>query len=81
MARWPQRTYRLKPDAISIDCDSASSSCLVSGDLDYGNANPARNERSAGVWHYQFRVLLTGPEPKIVEETGHTVTKETKPLR
>ena len=81
VARWPQRIYRLKPEATNIECEGAQSSCLVSGDLDYINTSPANNQVSSGVWHYEFRVVLSGLEPKIVEETGHTVTKQIKPLR
>jgi hypothetical protein len=80
-ARWPLRMYRLKTETTKIECERTPPSCRVSGDLDYANSSPATNERTMGVWHYEFRVVLGGPEPRIVEESGRTVSKQTRKLK
>lgn len=75
VARWPNRTYKIRPD-VQIRCIDAELTCGVSGDLDYVNANPATRTVTSGVWHYDFRVVLSGTTATIVEETGHTVSKQ-----
>jgi hypothetical protein len=75
VARWPQRRYLLKPETVQIACDTSQSTCRVSGDLNYRSTNSATSKVSAGIWHFEFRVVFSRLGAKIIEEDGRTVSR------
>jgi hypothetical protein len=73
--RWPQRSYRLKPDTMKIECDEARSICLLTGELDYDVRDPRAGRASSGSATYEVRVVFSPAGPKIVEENGRTLAR------
>jgi hypothetical protein len=73
--RWPQRSYRLRPDTMRVQCDEPRSTCQMSGELDYEVRDPKASRGSSGGATYELRVVFTPAGPKIVEESGRTLAR------
>ena len=74
LTRWPERTYRLKPETTRIECDEARASCQMTGELDYQARNPGEARVSrVGVLRHPRRVRAEGA--RIVEENGRTIAR------
>ena len=54
--RWPERSYRLRPSEVSVDCQL--NSCSVSGTVDWEVGSPSRRAQKRGEAHYQFEVAF-----------------------
>ena len=75
LARWPERSYRLKPETTRIECDEARGTCQASGELDYQARNPGEAKVSAGSASYDLRIVFAREGPRIVEENGRTLAR------
>jgi hypothetical protein len=75
VTKWPQRSFRRKPETTRIVCNKASSSCRVSGELEFNVANPATAKTSAGVATYEFQVVFAAGGAKIVSENGRVMSR------
>jgi hypothetical protein len=75
VTRWPQRSYKLKPDTTRVACEAAAQTCRVAGEIDYRTANPAGGRVSSGVASYDLTVDFSRGAPKIIEENGRTVRR------
>ena len=73
---WPERTFLLKVGMTRISCDSVTSACDISGEIDFHNVNPAKLKSSTGVASFALRVLFNQSEPKIVLENGKVLTRQ-----
>lgn len=72
---WPRRSYRPKLDTQVIKCDEASSTCHITGQLDFMASNPQNFKVSTGVADYELTVVFGREGPKIVEENGHVLSR------
>ena len=75
VTRWPQRTFRLKPETTHIICDDVASTCRIFGELDFSASNPREFKVSAGVTSYEFKVTFGREGPKIIEENGQVLPR------
>lgn len=73
LARWPQRSYQVKPETVQIACDVARAACRLTGELNYRAANAEK--ASSGSASFELRVSFTSAGPRIVEESGRTLAR------
>jgi hypothetical protein len=68
LARWPSREYALRPDSVSVSCDSRF--CVVSGILDWSAESVARGAVVRGVSSLVQTFDFSAPRPVVVAEYG-----------
>jgi hypothetical protein len=68
--RWPDRTYRLRPDTMQVACERSGQSCTVRSLFSFEADSPARSRRSEGTGTVEFVVDLSGDRPIIASETS-----------
>ena len=71
--RWPQRTYRYRPESTMVACESDGSLCTVWAIFDFSAANPGQGRRSLGIGEHELVVSLSGSRPVIVAETSRVL--------
>jgi hypothetical protein len=70
VVRWPNRSYRVRPDSIRTMCDPATSRCQIAGLVDFSVSDPAKNRRTEGVSTFEFGVRFGPDGPKLFREQG-----------
>ncbi len=82
--RWPQRTYTLEPNTLSIFCDAETSICKVSGIVSWDVSSAARNARSTGRANFDFLLSCRQPSPTysclMTEESGSVISRTSSKL-
>jgi hypothetical protein len=68
--RWPDRTYRLRPDPVIVACEPSGRSCTVQSLFSFETSSPARSKRSEGTGMVEFVVDLSGDRPIIASEAS-----------
>jgi hypothetical protein len=68
--RWPDRTYRLRPDTLKVVCEPSGRSCTVRSLFSFEADSPARSRRSEGTGTVEFVVDLSGDRPIILSEAS-----------
>lgn len=77
-ARWPQRTYKVRPHSVTVSCNATTEMCRVQGTMDRELVNPTTNTKSRDVTVFDYSVAGSGPSLKIAAETS-TVSKLSNP--
>ena len=73
--RWPQRSYRYRPETMMVPCDSDGSRCTVWAIFDFSAARPAQDRRSHGIGEHELVVKLSRGRPVIVAETSRVLLR------
>ena len=76
IARWPRRTYKILPEAVSIECKSETQLCRISGLLEWVAANGPR--QSSGIARFGY-VVSTTDRLTVVFEDGAVVKRYSSP--
>ena len=74
-ARWPVRVYAARPDSLRAFCNSATSTCVVTGVVDWDCRSPERNARSAGSANFSLTVAMSGSQEQILAEAGSVISR------
>ena len=78
VARWPSRSYRLRPETIRTSCDESRSTCRVDGIVDFGLSNPADGRKSSGASSFEFGIRFGADGGRIFHESGKIISAQTK---
>lgn len=77
--RWPSRSYTLQPNSLVTSCNQQSSSCQITGIVNWITDSPARKAHSLGSANFQFGVLVKNSGGKdqffIATETGSVISR------
>jgi hypothetical protein len=76
VARWPVRSYQMRSDTIRTACIEGSSTCRVSGLLDYSLSNPSTGKKSAGSASFEFGIRFDASGGRITYENGKTLSAQ-----
>jgi hypothetical protein len=71
--RWPQRTYRYRPETTTVACESDGAQCTVWAIFDFAAADPDHGRRSLGIGEHELVVSLSSGRPVIVSETSRVL--------
>ena len=74
-ARWPVRVYAERPASVRTFCNPATTTCVVTGIVDWDCRNPASGTRSEGNANFGFTVAWTNGQPRIVGEFGSVISR------
>lgn len=78
VARWPVRSYRLRPETIRTLCDQGRSTCRVDGLLDFDLSNPADGRKSSGASSFEFGIRFGADGGRIFYESGKIIAAQKK---
>ena len=73
--RWPQRSYRYRPETTMVACESDGSRCTVWAIFDFSAASSDQDRRSHGIGEHELVVSLSGGRPVIVAETSRVLQR------
>jgi hypothetical protein len=71
--RWPERTYTIRPDSISVTCVKEPETCSVKGDMNRFLVGGAAKTMAQDVMSFEYRIAGLREAPYIVEETSAIV--------
>jgi hypothetical protein len=71
--RWPQRTYRYRPETTMVACESDGALCTVWAIFDFSAADSGQGRRSLGIGEHELVVNLSNGKPAIVSETSRVL--------
>jgi hypothetical protein len=71
--RWPQRTYRYRPETTMVACESDGARCTVWAIFDFSAADAGQSRRSLGIGEHELVVSLSSGRPVIVAETSRVL--------
>ena len=71
--RWPQRTYRYRPETTMVACESNGAQCTVWAIFDFSAAGPGRGRRALGIGEHELVVRISSGRPVIVSETSRVL--------
>jgi hypothetical protein len=71
--RWPQRTYRYRPETTMVACESDGARCTVWAIFDFSAADAVQSRRSLGIGEHELVVSLSNGRPVIVSETSRVL--------
>jgi hypothetical protein len=77
-ARWPQRSYKIRPHSITASCNAATEMCRVQGVMERELSNPATNTKSHDLASFDYSIARAGEGLKIAAETS-SVSKLSDP--
>jgi hypothetical protein len=72
-ARWPQRTYRYRPETTMVACESGGARCTVWAIFDFSAASSDQDRHSLGIGEHELVVSLSSGRPVIVSETSRVL--------
>jgi hypothetical protein len=73
--RWPQRTYKIRPHSMTVNCNAMTQMCRVQGIMERELTNPKANTRSRDVANFDYSLARSGEELRISAETS-TVARQ-----
>jgi hypothetical protein len=76
VARWPLRSYRVRPDSVRTICEAAASRCRIAGLVDYSLLDPAKNRKTQGTSTFDFGIRFGPDGPKLFYEQGKVLPKQ-----
>jgi hypothetical protein len=78
--RWPERSYRYRPDTIEVSCHPDGRSCIVQSLFDFTASNPARHLHSRGVSRHELVIGFGEDRPAILTETSKVLSQKRVPI-
>jgi uncharacterized caspase-like protein len=76
VARWPIRSYRVRPDSIRTVCEATASQCRISGLVDFSLSNPSSGKKNQGVSTFEFGIRFGSDGGKLIYEQGKIVSAQ-----
>jgi hypothetical protein len=76
--RWPDRSYRYRPETTQVACEADGAHCTVWSMFDYSASNPRQGRRSRGIGEHELVVDLSSEQPVIASENSRLVPADTK---
>ena len=73
--RWPQRSYRYRPETTMVACERSGSRCTVWAIFDFSATDDRDGRRSRGIGEHELVVSLSGGKPVIVAETSRVLQR------
>lgn len=74
--RWPDRSYRVRPGSLRVDCDAANVVCSVHSVLEWTAKSLPRNALSTGSAAWNLQLKKAGDSWTISEETGEVLDRK-----
>lgn len=71
--RWPERTYTVDGDSVSVSCQPDY--CLAKGNVSWLASSPVRGKTSRGVAYLELSIRFDAGRPRIVAENGHVLSR------
>ena len=68
--RWPDRTYRYRPETAMVACETGGERCTVWTLFDFAAASSDRGRRSRGIGGHELVVSFSSGKPVIVSESS-----------
>jgi len=75
--RWPERSYKLRPGSISVQCILSSFTCNVAGVVDWQASNQKRAASSSGISAFSYTFIVR-EGITIVSETSTVTTRSSE---
>jgi hypothetical protein len=76
--RWPERTYRYRPEFTQVACEADGASCTVWSLFDF-SAVDRQGRRARGLGEHELVVSFAGDRPVIVSETSRVLRRGVVP--
>jgi hypothetical protein len=76
--RWPERTYRYRPEFTQVACEADGASCTVWSLFDF-SAVDRQGRRARGLGEHELVVSFAGDRPVIVAETSRVLRQGAVP--
>ena len=73
--RWPERTYRYRPETTQIACEASGERCTVWSVFDFMAADVRHGRRSRGIGEHELVVSFASSEPVIVSERSRVLRR------
>jgi hypothetical protein len=71
--RWPDRSYRYRPETTQVACDSDGARCTVWSIFDWSANNSRAGRHSRGIGAHELVVSFTGDSPVIASEDSRVL--------
>jgi hypothetical protein len=76
--RWPDRTYRLRPETLEVLCAPSGQSCTVRSDFTFDATGPSGARHAKGSGKVEFVVDVSGDPPIIMSEASIVRNRQAK---
>jgi hypothetical protein len=73
--RWPDRSYRYRPETTQISCEADGARCTVWSIFDYTARHPQKGRRSRGIGTHEIVVSFSGSTPVIASEDSRVLDR------
>ena len=73
--RWPDRTYRYRPETTQVACEARGAQCIVWSMFDFSASDPRRRRRSRGIGEHELVVNLSSGRPVIASENSRVLRR------
>jgi hypothetical protein len=73
--RWPDRTYRHRPETTQVQCEYDGLRCMVRSSFDFTAASSQLDRRSLGIGEHELVVSFTRGMPMIVSEDSRVIIR------
>jgi hypothetical protein len=73
--RWPDRTYRYRPETTQVACETSEARCTVRSIFDFAAANSRQGRRSRGIGDHELVVSFASGNPVIASETSRVLRR------
>lgn len=74
--RWPEQSYVVRPDSVSVLCNAGSGLCDVAGIVDWEWSSWGRGARANGTSQFRFQINAEGQAPLILAETQAVISRQ-----
>jgi hypothetical protein len=73
--RWPERSYTVRPDSMSVTCVKEAETCSVKGIMNRFLVSGAAKTMARDVTSFEYHIAGLGEAPYIVDETSSIVNE------
>jgi hypothetical protein len=71
--RWPERSYRYRPETTRVACERGRSRCMVWSIFEFSAAHPRQGRRSVGIGEHELVISFAGGRPVIAAENSRVL--------
>ncbi len=73
--RWPNRTYRHRPETTQVHCETDVALCTVRSSFDFEATNTQKGQQSRGLGEHELVIAFASGEPRIVAENSQVIIR------
>jgi hypothetical protein len=73
--RWPNRTYRYRPETTQVSCETDRARCTVWSIFDFSASNTREGRRSRGIGEHELVVSFADSRPVIASENSRVLRR------